>query len=250
MDLQTQEERYGLEIVDLTHTYQYEESESALLEIPLMDQVVESDILLGHSLPGLIYSDEDALLIGQNDHSTCMDTSVWDPGTYGISRVSVQEDTTAHIGYGAIQIGVVVGDGVQWHAGGLSSIGDSGQFSALYFEECVVGDSIVDISNERHEIAPQQDCDQESRHLARQLRISEDMIMVATRCIDDTHALVEVYCWRASIAHDSSYGGLVIDEFHTLRERVIVMRADYQQLLRDRDYLLEVGEMYPRELRE
>jgi hypothetical protein len=37
MDLQTQEERYGLDIVDLTHTYQYEESESSLLEIPLMD---------------------------------------------------------------------------------------------------------------------------------------------------------------------------------------------------------------------
>jgi hypothetical protein len=29
-----------------------------------------------------------------------------------------------------------------------------------------------------------------------------------------------------------------------------VMRADYQQLLRDRDYLLEVGEMYHRALRE
>jgi hypothetical protein len=29
-----------------------------------------------------------------------------------------------------------------------------------------------------------------------------------------------------------------------------VMRSDYQQLLRDRDYLLEVGEMYHRELRE
>jgi hypothetical protein len=29
-----------------------------------------------------------------------------------------------------------------------------------------------------------------------------------------------------------------------------VMRADYQQLLMDRDYLLEVGEMYHRALRE
>jgi hypothetical protein len=75
MNLQTQEERYGLEIIDLTHTYQYEESESPLLDIPLMDQVVESDSLLGHSLPRSIYSDEDALLIGQNDHSTCLDTS-------------------------------------------------------------------------------------------------------------------------------------------------------------------------------
>jgi hypothetical protein len=51
MDLRTQKERYGLEIVDLTHTYQYEESESPLLEIPLMDQVVETDNLLGHLLP-------------------------------------------------------------------------------------------------------------------------------------------------------------------------------------------------------
>ena len=54
MDLQTQEERYGLEIVDITHTYHYEESESPLLEIPLMDQAVETDSLLGHLLPGSI----------------------------------------------------------------------------------------------------------------------------------------------------------------------------------------------------
>jgi hypothetical protein len=76
------------------------------------------------------------------------------------------------------------------------------------------------------------------------------MIMAATRCIDDTHALVAGYCWRALMAHDSSDGGLSIDDFHTLRERVTVMRADYQQLLMDRDYLLEVGEMYHRALRE
>jgi hypothetical protein len=139
---------------------------------------------------------------------------------------------------------------VQWHAGGLSSTGESGQLSVLYFEECVVGDSIVDTSSERHEVAPQRYCDQESRHLAGQLRVNEDMIMEATRCIDDTRALVVGYCWRASMAHDSLDGGLVIDDFHTLKERVIVMRVDYQQLLMDRDYLLEVGEMYHRALRE
>jgi hypothetical protein len=49
---------------------------------------VESDSLLGHSLPGSVYSDEDALLIGQNDHSMCLDTSVWDLGANDISRVS------------------------------------------------------------------------------------------------------------------------------------------------------------------
>jgi hypothetical protein len=164
--------------------------------------------------------------------------------------VSAQEDTTAHTGYSVIQMELAVGDGVQWHTGGPSSTVDSGQFSALSFAESVVGDSMVDTSSEGHEVAPQHDCDQESRHLAGQLRVSEDMIMAATRRIDDTHALVADCCWRASMAHDSSDGGFSMDDFHTLRERVTMMRADYQQLLMDKDYLLEVGEMYHRALRE
>jgi hypothetical protein len=147
-------------------------------------------------------------------------------------------------------MGVTTGDGMQWHTGGLSSTVDSGQFSTLSFEECVVEGSTIDTSNERHAVAPQQDCDQGSRHLTGQFRVSEDMIMAATRCIDDTHALVGGYCWRASIAHDSSDRGLAIDDLHTLIERVILMRADYQWLLMDKYYLLEVGEMYHRALRE
>jgi hypothetical protein len=71
MDLQTQEERHDLETVDLTHTYQYEEIESPLLETPLFDQAVETDSLMGHLLPGPVCSDEDALLIGRDDHSMC-----------------------------------------------------------------------------------------------------------------------------------------------------------------------------------
>jgi hypothetical protein len=94
--------------------------------------------------------------------------------------------------------------------------------------ESVVGDSMVDTSSEGHEVAPRHDCDQESRHLAGQLRVSEDMIMAATRRIDDTHALVADYCWRASMAHDSSDGGFAMDDFHTLREGVTIVRADYQ----------------------
>jgi hypothetical protein len=87
---------------------------------------VETDNLLGHLLPGLICSDEDAHLIGQDDHSMCLDTSVWDPGAIDICRVSAQEDTTAHTGYNAIHIGAAVGDGLQWYIGGLSSTGDNG----------------------------------------------------------------------------------------------------------------------------
>ena len=56
-------------------------------------------------------------------------------------------------------MGVAVGDGVQWPTGGLSSIVDNGQFNALSFEDCVVGDSIVDTSSERHEVSPQWDCE-------------------------------------------------------------------------------------------
>lgn len=51
-------------------------------------------------------------------------------------------------------MGVEVGDGVQWHTRGLNGIVHSGNFSALYLEECVFGDSIVDISSDKHEVAP------------------------------------------------------------------------------------------------
>jgi hypothetical protein len=95
-----------------------------------------------------------------------------------------------------IHMGVAVVDGVQWHTRGPSSIVDSGQFNALSFEKSVVADSRVDTSSEGREVAPQQDFDQESRYLAEELRVSKDMIMAATRCIDDTHALVVDYCWR------------------------------------------------------
>jgi hypothetical protein len=76
------------------------------------------------------------------------------------------------------------------------------------------------------------------------------MIRAATRRIDDMHAVMADYGWRASVAQGSSDGGFSMDDFHTLRERVSVMRTDYQQLLTDRDYLLRVGEMYHEALRE
>ena len=59
--------------------------------------------------------------------------------------------------------------------------------------------------------------------------------MVATRFIDDMHAVMEDYCWRASVAQGSLDGGFSMDDFHTLRKRVSMMRTDYQQLLKDRD---------------
>jgi hypothetical protein len=119
----------------------------------------------------------------------------------------------------------------------------------------VFGDSIVDTSrvdncSEGYEVEPQHDPDQEPHRLAAQLRASEAMIMAATRRSDDMHALMEDFCWRASVAHGSSDEGITMDDFHALRERVSVMRIDYQQLLTDRDYLLRIGEMYHEALRE
>jgi hypothetical protein len=52
------------------------------------------------------------------------------------------------------------------------------------------------------------------------------------------------------VAHDSSNGGFSMDDFHTLKEGVSMMRTDYQQLFTDRDYLLRIGEMYHEALRE
>ena len=46
------------------------------------------------------------------------------------------------------------------------------------------------------------------------------------------------------MSHDNSNEAFSIDEFHTLLERMSVMRSDFQQLLTDRDYLLVMSEMY------
>jgi hypothetical protein len=99
-------------------------------------------------------------------------------------------------------------------------------------------------------MAPQHDHDHKSHHLEAQLRVSEAMIMVATKRIDDMHTMMAYYCWRASVAQGSSDGGFSMDDFHTLRESVSVMRTDYEQLLTDNDYLLRVSEMYHEDLRE
>jgi hypothetical protein len=232
VDPPIQEEIQDVQIVDLTHTDQHEEIESQFLETPLVEQVMDTDRLMEHLLPGLACIDEDALFSSQDDHSTCLVTSIWDPGVDDSSRVSAQEDTTAHTEYNVIQMEIASIDGVQWHRGGPNNMVDSGHFITLSYAESVFGDSRVDTSrtdtsSEGYEVASQHDCDQESHHLAAQLRVSEGMIMETTRPSDDMHALMADYCWRASVAHDNSDGGFSMDDFHTLRERVSMMRTDY-----------------------
>jgi hypothetical protein len=65
-----------VQIVDPTLTDQHEEIESQLLETPLVEQIVDADRLMGHSLPGSACIDEDALFSSQDDHGTCLDTSI------------------------------------------------------------------------------------------------------------------------------------------------------------------------------
>jgi hypothetical protein len=76
------------------------------------------------------------------------------------------------------------------------------------------------------------------------------MIVEAMRHLDDTHAFVDNYFWRATIEHDSLGGDFSITNFQTLREGVTVMNSNYQHLLMDRDYLLEIGDMYNGALEE
>jgi hypothetical protein len=219
------------------------------LEAPLVEQIAEADRLMEHLLPGSACIDEDALFSSQDDHSTCLDTSLWDPCTDDSSRLSAQEDTVAHTGYSVIQGEIASSNGVQWHTGVPSITVDSGQFSTLSYADSVFVNSRVDISktdsgSDGYEVAPLHDHDQESHHLAAQLRVIEGMIMAATRRSDDMHALMADYCWRALVAHGSADEGFHMDDFHTFKERVSMMRTDYQQLLTDRDYLLRIGEMY------
>jgi hypothetical protein len=122
------------------------------------------DRLMEHLLLGSACIDEDALFSSQDDHSTCLDTSIWDPGVDDSSRLSAQEDTAAHIGYNVIQGKITSSDGVQWHTGVPNRTIDSGQFNMLSYVEDVFGDSRVDASttdtrSEGYEVAPQHDCD-------------------------------------------------------------------------------------------
>jgi hypothetical protein len=229
--------------------------ESQLLETPLVEQIIEADRLMEHLLPGSACSDEDALFSCQDDHSMCLDTSIWDPGADDSSRLSAREDTSTHTGYSMIQRELAVENDVQLRMDRPSSTVDSGQLSTSSYAEDVFGDSGVgtsrtDASNEGSEVAPQYDHDQESHHLVAKLRVSEDMIRATTRRTDDMHVVMADYCWRASVAHGSSDEEIAMEDFHTLRERVSVMRTDHQQLLTGQDYLLRISDTYHEVLRE
>jgi hypothetical protein len=118
---QIQEEVWDVLTIDLKHTCQHEEMESHILEVPFVEQIGETGRLMEHLLPGSACIDEDALFIGLDDHSTCLDTSIWDLGAYDSSRVSAQEDISAHVGYSMIQRELAVGDVMQSHIRGPSS---------------------------------------------------------------------------------------------------------------------------------
>jgi hypothetical protein len=231
VDPQVQEEVQDVQAGDFTHAYQPKGIESQLLETPLVEQIIEADRLMEHLCPGSVCIDGDSPFSNQDDHSTCLDTSLWDPSADDSSKLSAQEDTAAHTGYSVIQGDIASSDGIQWHTGVSSSIAGGGQFSMSSYADDVFGDSRVDTSNEGSEMAPQHDHDQESHHLAAQLRVSETMIRTSTRRTDDMHAVMTDYCWRALVAHGSSDEEIAMEDFHTLKERVSMMRTDHQQLL-------------------
>jgi hypothetical protein len=114
---------------------------------------------------------------------------------------------------------LAVEDDLQLRMDRPSSTRDNGQFNTSSYAEGVLGDS---------EMAPQYDHDQKSHYLAAWLIVSEAMIRVANRPIEYMHAMMADYCQRASVAQQSSDGGFSMADFHTLRERVSMMRTDYQ----------------------
>jgi hypothetical protein len=101
------------------------------LATPLVEQIAEADKLMENLLPRSTCIDEDALFSSQDDHSMCLDTYLWDLRTNDSSRLSAQEDTTAHTGYHVIQGDITSSDGMQWHTGEPNNTVDSGKFNTL-----------------------------------------------------------------------------------------------------------------------
>ena len=116
-----------------------------------MEQIAEADRWMENLLPGSDFIDEDALFIIQDDHSMCLDTTIWDLGADYSSRLSAKEDTTTHTGYSVSQGEMASSDGMQWHIGVPSGTVDNRKFITLSSTESVVSDGT---SSERHEGYP------------------------------------------------------------------------------------------------
>jgi hypothetical protein len=112
VDPQIQEEVQNVQEFELTHKGQPEDMESHLLENPLVEKIAEADRLMEHLLLGSACIDEDALFSIKDDHSMCLDTTIWDPGAEDSSRLSAQEDTNSQTGYSVIQGEIASSDGV------------------------------------------------------------------------------------------------------------------------------------------
>ena len=54
----------------------------------MVEQIAEVDRWMEHLLPGSDFIDEDALFSIHDDHSICLDTTIWDPGVEDSSRLS------------------------------------------------------------------------------------------------------------------------------------------------------------------
>ena len=107
----------------------------------MVEKIAKADRWMEHLLLGSDCIDEDALFSIQDDHSLCLDTTIWDPGLEDNSRLSAQEDTANHAGYSVSQGEMASSDGMQWHLGVPSSIGDSEQFNTSSYVEGVLGNS-------------------------------------------------------------------------------------------------------------
>jgi hypothetical protein len=54
----------------------------------MVEQMAKVHRWMGHLFPGSYCIDEDALFGSQDDDSTCLDTTIWDPGVDDSSRLS------------------------------------------------------------------------------------------------------------------------------------------------------------------
>ena len=107
-------------------------------------------------------------------------------------------------------------------------------------------DSTVDLGSRSHGVSLRHDVDVclcEPHHLTGQLKVCKDMIMASMKHLDDTHTLVDDFCWRATMAQDN-LGDISLADFISLKEAMVVTRSNYLHLLAYRDYLLAVSGVY------
>lgn len=92
----------------------------------------------------------------------------------------------------------------------------------------------------------------EKHTLMNQLKVTNDMVVAALVCYDDTHRIIEDLYRKARVEKNqrSMEGDSYVADLQMVKVALESMKSEYLYLLSDRDHILKVAEVYANKLKE